>query len=149
MMKAIWFDMDGTIADLYGVKDWLDYLLAGDVFPYAKAAPMLNFSLLARLLNRLQADGWKLGIVSWTSKSGSDLYNGEVALTKLVWLHQHLKSVEWDEIKIVKYGTNKYNVCGGGILFDDEEGNRNDWHDTAYTPENILPILKELLKGEK
>lgn len=149
MMKAIWFDMDGTIADLYGVEGWLDYLLAGDVFPYTEAAPMLNFSLLARLLNRLQAEGWKLGIVSWTSKSGSDLYNGEVALAKLVWLHQHLKSVEWDEIKIVKYGTNKYNVCGGGILFDDEEGNRNDWHDTAYTPENILPILKELLKGEK
>ena len=149
MMKAIWFDMDGTIADLYGVKGWLDYLLAGDVFPYAEAAPMLNFSLLARLLNRLQAEGWKLGIVSWTSKSGSDLYNGEVALAKLVWLHQHLKSVEWDEIKIVSYGTNKFETCGGGILFDDEEGNRNAWEDEAYTPENIVPILKELLKGEK
>lgn len=146
MMKAIWFDMDGTIADLYGVEGWLDYLLAGDVFPYAEAAPMCNFSLLARLLNRLQAEGWKLGIVSWTSKSGSELYNGEVALAKLVWLHQHLKSVSWDEIKIVTYGTNKFKTCGGGILFDDEEGNRNDWHDTAYTPENILPILKELLK---
>lgn len=146
MMKAIWFDMDGTIADLYGVEGWLDYLLAGDVFPYVEAAPMLNLSLLARLLNRLQAEGWKLGIVSWISKSGSELYNGEVALAKLVWLHQHLKSVEWDEIKIVSYGTNKFETCGGGILFDDEEGNRNAWEDKAYTPENIIPILKNLLK---
>ena len=23
MDKAIWFDMDGTIADLYGVPEWL------------------------------------------------------------------------------------------------------------------------------
>ena len=30
----IWFDMDGTIADLYGVTDWLPALIAdafGDV----------------------------------------------------------------------------------------------------------------------
>ena len=25
MMKAIYFDMDGTIADLYGVENWLEY----------------------------------------------------------------------------------------------------------------------------
>ena len=149
MMKEIWFDMDGTIANLYAVEGWLDYLMNEDVFPYAEAKPMVNFSLLARLLNRLQAEGWKIGIVSWTSKNGSDLYNGEVALAKLVWLHQHLKSVQWDAIKIVNYGTNKYSICGGGILFDDEERNRNDWHDTAYTPENIFPMLKELLKGEQ
>ena len=27
------FDMDGTIADLYGVENWLEYLIAGDTFP--------------------------------------------------------------------------------------------------------------------
>ena len=35
------FDMDGTIADLYGVENWLDYLIAGDVFPYENADPLL------------------------------------------------------------------------------------------------------------
>ena len=30
------FDMDGTIADLYGVENWLEYLINGDAFPYAK-----------------------------------------------------------------------------------------------------------------
>lgn len=148
MKKAIWFDMDGTISNLYDVEDWLEYLQASDPYPYAAAKPMLNLSLLARYLNKLQAEGWSIGIISWTSKSGSDLYNGEVALTKLVWLHQHLKSVQWDTIKIVNYGTNKYIECGGGILFDDEERNRNEWKDEAYEPNQILEILKELLKGE-
>ena len=27
MAKYIWFDMDGTIVDLYGEKDWLSNLL--------------------------------------------------------------------------------------------------------------------------
>lgn len=30
--KTINFDMDGTIADLYGVENWLEYLQAGDSF---------------------------------------------------------------------------------------------------------------------
>ena len=138
----IWFDMDGTIADLYGVDNWLEYLLAGDTFPYDNAKPLLNFSLFARLLHKVQANGYEIGIISWTSRGGSDLYNGEVALAKLIWLHKHLPSVEWDEIKIVAYGTNKRQACGGGILFDDEEGNRTAWGEGAYEPTEILNILK-------
>ena len=144
---TIWFDMDGTIADLYNVEGWLDYLIAGDTTPYEQAGVMLNMSKLARLLNTLQHQGCKLGIVSWTSKSGSELYNGEVALTKLLWLHKHLRSVSWDYIKIVPYGTPKGELCKDGILFDDEEQNRIDWcNEMAYPPEMIFEVLKELNK---
>lgn len=145
MEKALWFDMDGTLADLYGVENWLEYLQAEDTRPYDEAAVMLNFSLLARKLNKLQTQGWKIGIISWTSKSGTDLYNGQVALAKMIWLRKHLHSVQWDEIKIVKYGTNKYIECGGGILFDDEEGNRDNWQGEAYEPNAILSVLSDLL----
>ena len=148
MKKEVWFDMDGTIANLYAVENWLNYLLDEDVFPYAEAAVMFNFSLFARLINRLQADGWKIGIISWTSKSGSEEYNLAVELTKRAWLAKHLPSVEWDEIKVVRHGTNKYIECGGGILFDDEEQNREEWKDKAYEPSQILEVLKELLRGE-
>lgn len=147
MTKEIWFDMDGTIANLYGVENWLDYLLKEDTFPYANAKPMLNFSLLARFLNRLQAQGWKLGVISWTSKNGSEAYNMAVEIVKRAWLARHLPSVEWDEIRVVRYGTNKYMECGGGILFDDEERNRDAWQDESYTPDKILEILKKLVKG--
>ena len=30
MKKEIWLDMDGTIADLYGVENWLEYIKAED-----------------------------------------------------------------------------------------------------------------------
>ena len=53
----ICFDMDGTIANLYGVENWLEYLIAEDVKPYAEAKVMLNMNSLARLLNNLQKKG--------------------------------------------------------------------------------------------
>lgn len=145
MRKEIWFDMDGTIADLYAVEGWLDNIKNGDVRPYREAETMLNFSLLARLLHQLQALGWKIGIVSWTAKNGSELYNLAVEMAKRDWLARHLPSVEWDEIKIVRYGTNKYQLCGGGVLFDDEAGNRDAWKDNSYHPEQIIEILKQLI----
>lgn len=147
MTKTLWYDMDGTIANLYAVENWLAYLQNEDIFPYTQAGTMLNFSLFARLLNKLQAAGWKIGIISWTSKNGSESYNLAVEMAKRLWLKRHLPSVEWDEIRIVRYGTNKYIACGGGILFDDEERNRKEWKNGfSYEPSKIIEILKQLIK---
>ena len=64
----ICFDMDGTIADLYGVENWLDYLIAEDVKPYAEAKVLVNMNSLARRLNTLQRNGYEIVIISWLSK---------------------------------------------------------------------------------
>ena len=145
MTKAIWFDMDGTIADLYGVPNWLEYLINSDPLPYKAAKPLINMNSLARLLNRLQAEGYHIGIVSWLSKSGTESYNEAVTNAKLAWLNKHLHSVHWDEIVIVPYGTPKHEAVSiEGILFDDEEQNRTNWTGIAYDVENIIEILKGL-----
>lgn len=141
---TIWFDMDGTIADLYAVEGWLDDIRNESTRPYYEAKPLVRMATLARLLHKAQAKGYKIGIISWTARGGRDLYNGEIALAKLLWLHKHLHSVVWDEIKIVPYGVNKYTECGGGILFDDEEPNRKAWGVGAYEPADILKVLKEI-----
>lgn len=140
------FDMDGTIADLYGVENWLDYLIAEDTTPYAVATPLLRLSALARRLNTLQRNGYNLAVISWLSKSGSPEYNKRVTAVKMAWLAKHLPSVHWDRITIVPYGTPKENFCfsPADILFDDEERNRNSWTGRAYGVENILEILKEI-----
>lgn len=147
-MKAIYFDMDGTIANFYGVPNWLECLECGDVHPYKVAAPLVNMSLLARRLNILRARGYHIGIVSWTSKTGTDEFNEATKMAKLEWLKKHLKSVTWDEIEIIPYGFPKQKAvlfANDGILFDDEERNRTDWTGTAYDVNNILEILKGLL----
>ena len=66
------FDMDGTIADLYGVENWLDYLIAEDTTPYAVAEPLLRLCTLARMLNKLQKNGYEIAVISWLSKTGTE-----------------------------------------------------------------------------
>ena len=146
MNITINFDMDGTIADLYGVENWLDYLIAEDTHPYAVAKPLLNLSALARKLNELQKKGYHIAVVSWLSKSGTEEYNKAVTEAKEKWLAKHMPSVKWDRVTIVPYGTPKQNYCGNplDILFDDELRNRINWVGRAYDVQNILEILKIL-----
>ena len=146
MEKAIYFDMDGTIADLYGVENWLEDLINSEPRPYKVATPLVRMNSLARVLNRLQREGYSIGIVSWLSKSGTQEYNREVTKAKKEWLCTHLKSVSFDEIRIVPYGTPKEKVVDKpkGILFDDEKQNRKNWTGTAYDVNNIIEILKAL-----
>ena len=140
---TIYFDMDGTIANLYGVDGWLEYLINRDTTPYEVARPMINFSAFARLLHRLQRNGYTIGVISWTAKNSTEEYNTRVAKAKREWLVKHLPSVCFDEIHIVEYGTPK-STCGNGILFDDEEKNRLEWNGTAYNVNNILEVLRNL-----
>lgn len=144
MRITINFDMDGTIADLYGVENWLNYLIAENPFPYENACPLLRLSALARRLNALQKQGYELAIISWLSKNGSDAYNAIVAEAKKEWLKKHLPSVAWDKIIIVPYGTPKENYCNSpfDVLFDDEERNRTNWTGKAFDVDNIMEILR-------
>lgn len=143
MNKAIFFDMDGTIADLYGVNGWLDDLRAERVRPYAEARPLVNLSKLARRLNQLSREGYTINIISWTSRGGSLEYNNEVEAVKRDWLARHLPSVHFTEIFVIPYGTPK-SSCGNGILFDDEAANRDEWGEGAYDATEIFEILREL-----
>lgn len=144
---TLYFDMDGTIANLYGVDGWLDYLIAEDATPYLIAEPLINLSLFARYLNQLQRLGINIGIVSWLAKNSNDEYDALVTEAKQEWLRNHLKSVEWDEIHIVKYGTPKQTVVNDiGFLFDDEAPNREKWDERySYDEKEILETLKSWL----
>ncbi len=145
MTKEINFDMDGTIANLYGVENWLPKLIAEKTEPYTEAKPLLNMNALARILNRLQKQGNEIGIISWTAKNGTSEYNEAVTEAKKMWLAKHLKSVQFNEIHIVAYGTPKAIFANEtAILFDDEEPNRKAWTGKAFTAENIIEILKTL-----
>ena len=146
MTRTIFFDMDGTIADLYGVENWLDFLIASDSFPYEIAKPLIRLSALARILHRLQDEGYRVGIISWLSKNSTPEYDEKVTEAKKNWLKTHLPSVECDEINIVPYGTakEKFAKTEKDILFDDEEKNRQNWTGEAFGVENILEILRGL-----
>ena len=78
MDRAIYFDMDGTIANLYGVDGWLKSLESKETKPYREAKSLVDMRALGNKLNFLQLLGYRVGIVSWLSKSGDDDYNARV-----------------------------------------------------------------------
>ena len=144
---TIWFDMDGTIADLYSVENWLPMLRAYDPSPYMLAKPLVRLSTLAYMLNRLRAKGYRVGVISWGSKYSTPSYDAAVAAAKTKWLHTHLPSVDFDEIHVVPYGVPKQNFknTDADILFDDEESNRISWGENAHAETEIFEILKSLV----
>lgn len=143
MIREINFDLDGTIADLYGVETWLEDILSSNPRPYEIAKPLVRMNVLARHLNRLQKLGYKVNVISWLAKSSSVEYDELVTRAKREWLAKHLPSVTFNSISIVPYGTPKQTL-GQGILFDDEKQNRDNWNGRAYDVQDILGILKGL-----
>lgn len=150
MTRAIYFDMDGTIANFYAVDGWLEALRAEHTKPYREAKSLCDMRALGRELNRLQEAGYTIGIVSWLSKCGSDKFMENIERTKRAWLKKHLGAVEWDEIHIIKHGTPKTSVVEfpDGVLFDDEVGNRKNWalgNGLAFDEKNIVEILMAMV----
>lgn len=141
----IWFDMDGTIADLYGVNGWLDMLIAYDETPYAVAKPLVNLNTLAKLIHKAQRNGFEVCIVSALSKNSTPAYDEKVKTAKMRWLKKHLASVKFDEIHFVPYTFTKNDVnTGNDILFDDEERHLTAWTGTAVHASKIFQTLKAI-----
>lgn len=147
----IWFDMDGTIADLYSVDGWLDDLLAHNTRPYAQAKDLYNVLDLLEVMVALKQKGYKLGVISWGSKERNTEYDKAVEIVKKAWLCDRILDVLLDKIIVTQYGIRKADTCrpfGNGILVDDEEQNRNAWDlgTTINANENIIKALWKLAK---
>ena len=150
MAKMICFDMDGTIADLYGVENWLAKLRAEDASPYRDALPLYDMDELNLVLNALANEGWEIRVISWLSKDASAEYNKAVRLAKREWLAKYNFPV--DKVHLVAYGTTKANsvrkYTAQAILVDDNAKVRDGWHlgDTIDPTEgNLIERLTALL----
>ena len=149
MTKMLVFDMDGTIADLYGVNGWLEMLRNNDPTPYKVARPLVNMMELVKVLTTLKANGWKIAVTTWLAKDSDTSYDNLVRQAKLDWLNNY--NFPFDEIHLIKYGTTKANCtrkkADFQILVDDNEKIRKGWKlgGTINANENILKEIKKLL----
>ena len=147
--KILVFDMDGTIADLYGVDGWLTDLRNEDTRPYVVARPLYDMDTLNELLNILRDMGWKVVVTTWLAQNSTNAYKKAVAQAKVEWLKK--VGFPYDEIHVVQYGTTKANCTrhlgGFQILVDDNEKVRKGWHlgDTIDATKDIIPKLADLV----
>jgi len=146
----IWLDMDGTFADLYSVKNWLEDLRNFNTRPYEKARSIYNDLDLLSILACLKGNGYKIGVISWGSKVSDIDYLKRVTETKKAWLENRGYDLVLDKVIVTDYGIRKADTCrkyGRGILVDDEERNRNEWDlgETINAQFDILSQLEALL----
>jgi hypothetical protein len=151
MNKTLVFDMDGTIADFYGVDGWLNYLQNEDVTPYMQASPLYDMNVLKIVLDTFKKKGWKIVVTTWLSKGGSKEFNDRTRIAKKGWLDFY--EFPYDELHMVKYGTTKANCTrklgGFQILIDDNADVRKGWTlgTTIDANNNVMDLLLKILMG--
>ena len=150
-LKMICFDMDGTIADLYGVENWLNDLENGNVRPYVEAEPLLDMDRLGEALMQFANLGIEIRIITWLAGGADVEFKNETRLAKAEWLDRH--NFPFDKAHMVQYGTTKANCIRKelaedeyAILFDDNEKVRKGWRvGQAYDVDNIIETLYAVL----
>lgn len=155
MIKELCFDLDGTLAGLFDVPNWLEKIRAYDPTPYQIAEPLVDMAELACLLRSLQNCGINVAVITWLSKEPNKQYDDEVRKAKRAWLKEY--SFPFDSLRCVAYGTPKHKIeeprlkeDEEALLFDDDAGVRRDWNLGGAidpTTTNILDVLKEILSG--
>lgn len=150
-MKTAYFDMDGTIANFYGVDNWLEYLANHDTFPYRNAPPIFSSFEINTLIQSLREKGYNIGIISWCSKENHKAFNAEIRKAKKAWLKEFFPFA--DEIHIVAYGVPKWSLVKpnerqDSILFDDEAQNLEAWEKHGGKSVNAKDILKLIYEVE-
>ena len=130
MNKVLVFDMDGTIADLYGVENWLSDLRTHNPRPFRVAKPMYDMATLNTLVNILKENGWTIAVTSWLPMESNRVFDNKVRVEKMAWLKAY--GFPYDEVHFVKYGTTKAKCTrklgGYQILIDDNEQIRKGWN---------------------
>lgn len=148
--KVLVFDMDGTIADLYGVEGWKEMLDGFDPTPYIEAEPMWDMEELVEILNELKTLGYMVIVTSWLALHTTKEYDKAVRTAKKNWLNNF--DFPYDELHLVKYGTTKANCTrklgGTQILIDDNAKVREGWNlgnTIDPTNEDLIETLKALI----
>jgi hypothetical protein len=133
MKKMLCFDLDGTIADLYSVENWLSMLRAENPIPYEVAEPIYNMNQLNEVLHTLIKEGWDIRVITWLSKNSSESYKKAVRKAKKEWLERY--NFPYSHFHGVAYGATKADSVrkylgekDTAILIDDNAKVRNGWH---------------------
>lgn len=152
MNKVIYFDMDGTVADLYNVPNWLEKLRSFDESPYIEAKPLVNMHELEKVCMALINKGYHIGVITWLSKDSNKLYDQKVTKAKFEWLQNYMPYIT--QYQAISYGIPKQKAVKKSslmILVDDNANVRKMW-DTPKTRKSIdatKDIISELWKLTK
>lgn len=154
MKKKVVFDMDGTIADLYGFKNWLPLLRKEDPQPYRECKPLFDMTVLEIICHALKGIGFHISVCTWGSIGSSEEYLKKTAAAKKDWLRKY--HFPFDSFHCVPYGTPKNEVEEASnsdtIIIDDSKEVIENWEKAGgaaiVADENLINNLIKLIKRE-
>lgn len=154
-MKRIYFDMDGTLVDLYGVPDWMDYLRDENPLPYRIAPALVNMERLEVVCNALAEIGYTFGVITWLSKESTADYDEATTSAKMDWIGDKMPYLS--DFIAVPYGFPKHKAVKRAAemwLIDDNEKVRKAWNTPKQRKSidangDIIAELLKLLREER
>ena len=130
---SVYLDMDGTIADLYGQKGWLETLRKETDGLFINCAPLTTEE---ELLTIFPTNHYTIKILSMTPKNASKDYCKRVIAEKNAWLNKYFPQIK-NRIYLA-YGNNKnLKNSANAILVDDNETIRNNFRGLAINPAEL------------
>ena len=150
----LYFDMDGTIADLYNHENWLEKIRSGQpIFNELKKMPRTNKVIY--YLNQIEqhTDNVEVNIITWLPLNAT--------IPQMIQYTEEKK--EWSEKNFVRvsnfialpYGSPKHKAIlkeekAYHLLFDDNAEVRNEWqgkYKIAFDENNIVEVLRLILNN--
>lgn len=149
-MKKIYFDMDGTVYDLYNLPNWLEMLRQEQEGAFTLGRPKVDMTKLQEVCNALAAEGWEFGIITWLPIGASREYCRSCEQEKRNWAAEFMPYIS--EFYAQVYGVPKHiapvRKSKTMILVDDNERVRQGWQTKKQrqTIDANLDIIEELAK---
>lgn len=149
-MKKIYFDMDGTVADLYGEKNWLDNLRNEREGSFINLRPLVDMNELAMVCHQLMNLGYSFGVITWLPMGASYEFERVCEEEKRAWVEEFMPWVS--EFYAQSYGVPKQYApskrAAEMILIDDNAEVRAMWNTEVQrnSIDATQDIIKELRK---
>ena len=109
MSKTIYFDLDGTVYDLYNVPNWLEKLRREEpnIFLEGETISNLSTQTFTDVIVGLINSGYTFGVISWLPMYCTPEYAETCRQEKIKWCQRNLPFVPVENISIIPYGIPK------------------------------------------
>ena len=104
----IYFDLDGTVYDLYNVENWEPKLRAENSAVFREGNFIGDYDRFKSICEKLVAIGVQFGVITWLSMQSSPEYEIECTKVKREWVKKFMPFVS--EFNAQSYGTPKQNA---------------------------------------
>ena len=154
-MKKIYFDMDGTVYDLYGMENWLEMLRNEEKGAFTLGNALVDMVALKEVCLRLIAKGYQIGIITWLPMGASLEYCEICTKEKREWAENNMPYIS--EFYALEYGVPKQYAPARRAaemwLVDDNKEVREMWvtekqRKAIDATENIINALVALAEKE-